>query len=87
MQFRLQAKQIKHLLKADNSDDHQGNDDHQTGRGRADDERQLVLHRLLRSEVVLEWLPACLCALVNVRVHSVPVTKVWGRQLRALFVI
>ncbi len=39
---------IKDLLKADNSDYHQGNNDHQTRRGRAYDERQLVLHRLLR---------------------------------------
>lgn len=35
---------IKHLLKADNSDNHQGNNDHQTCGRRADDERQLVLH-------------------------------------------
>lgn len=42
MQLKLSV--IKIVLKADNSDDHQGNDDHQTSGGRADDERQLVLH-------------------------------------------
>lgn len=47
MYFRLSVLQVRHLLKADNSDNHQGNNDHQTRGGRAYDERQLVLHRLL----------------------------------------
>lgn len=51
MHYRLSVikkKKIKHLLKADNSDNHHGNNHHQTSGGRAHDERQLVLHRLLR---------------------------------------
>lgn len=50
MKHALQAvsNNKKHLLKADNSDNHHGNNHHQTSGGRAHDERQLVLHRLLR---------------------------------------
>lgn len=37
-----------HLLEADNGNYHHGNNDHQACGGGTDDERQLILHRLLR---------------------------------------
>lgn len=46
--YKKKKNEIKNSLKADHGDDDQGNDDHQAGRGRAHNEGQLVLDRLLR---------------------------------------